>query len=91
MYQHGANGNLYPTQNLVAPEVGTLPVYFGIMSIHQLVDYSGKVNQPILITNFPNAVTSLGYNINLHIQEQLYNIYKYSNTFYNCTMLGEKR
>jgi hypothetical protein len=74
----------------VGPEVGTLPVYFGIMSIHQLMNYSGKVNQPIRITNFPNAVTSLGYNINLHMKEQLYKVYKYSNTYYNYTILGDK-
>lgn len=62
MYQHGAYGSLSPTQDLVAPQVGTLPVYFGRMPIHQLSDYSGKVNQPILISNFSDAVMKLGYN-----------------------------
>lgn len=62
MYKHGAYGQLNPTQDLVAPiGVATLPVYIGRLPVHQLMDYTGKVNQPILIQSFPDAQTKVGY------------------------------
>lgn len=62
-YKHGAFAELLPTQDFVAPKgVATLPVYYGIAPVHQLEDYSGKVNMPILIQRFPEAVANTGYN-----------------------------
>ena len=62
-YKHGAFGELLPTQDLVAPQnAGTLPVYIGRLPIHQLMDYAGKVNQPILVQNYSDAVQKVGYN-----------------------------
>ncbi|BAE83966.1 hypothetical protein [Desulfitobacterium hafniense] len=63
MYKHGVYGELLPTQDTIAPRgVGTLPVYFGRAPVHQLSDYSGAVNKPVLIQNFNDAVTKMGYN-----------------------------
>lgn len=63
MYKHGVYGGLLPTQDLLAPKgVATLPVYFGIAPVHQLTDYSGAVNKPILIQNFNEVVAKIGYN-----------------------------
>lgn len=63
MYQHGSYGNLYPTQDALSPSgVGTLPVYFGRLPVHHLMDYSGKVNKPILVHSYPDAAVKVGYN-----------------------------
>ncbi|AYO30253.1 phage tail sheath protein [Biomaibacter acetigenes] len=63
MYIHGAYADLQPTQDLIPPKgVSTLPVYFGRLPVHQLMDYSGKVNKPILVQSFSDAVTKVGYN-----------------------------
>lgn len=62
MYQHGSYGNLYPTTDALPPKgVGTLPVYFGRLPVHQLMDYTGKVHKPILVQSFPDAVSKVGY------------------------------
>ncbi|MGI5839286.1 MAG: phage tail sheath family protein [bacterium] len=63
MYKHGAYANLLPTQDFIPPAgVGTLPVYFGVAPVHQLMDYAGKVNKPILVRSFSEAVARAGYN-----------------------------
>lgn len=63
MYKHGSYAELLPTQDLVAPVgVATLPVYIGRLPIHQLMDYSGKVNKPILVQNYNDAALKVGYN-----------------------------
>lgn len=62
-YKHGAYGNLKATQgSLPQVALGTLPVYIGRLPIHQLMDYSGKVNQPILVNSHSDAATKVGYN-----------------------------
>ena len=63
MYRHGAYAEVQKTQEFVPPKgVGTLPVYFGILPVHQLMDYSGLVNKPILVQSFNDAVAKVGYN-----------------------------
>lgn len=62
MYIHGSYGNLQPSQDLIPAKVGTLPVYFGILPVHQLMDYTDKVNKPVLVQSYSEAVTSAGYN-----------------------------
>lgn len=63
MYKHGAYGELQPTQDIVTPQgSGTLPVYFGVLPVHQLADYAGKINQPILVQSYADAVQKVGYN-----------------------------
>lgn len=63
MYQHGSYANLQGTQDSVPPKgVATLPVYIGRSPVHQLADFSDKVNKPILIQSFSDAVLKLGYN-----------------------------
>lgn len=62
-YIHGAYGDLMATKDFVAPAgVGTLPVYFGKLPVHQLASYTGKVNQPLLIQSFNDGVAQCGYN-----------------------------
>ncbi|RII32888.1 phage tail sheath protein [Clostridium chromiireducens] len=51
-----------PTQDLTDVSAGTLPVYFGRLPVHQLTDYSGKVNKPIIVSSFTDAVSKVGYN-----------------------------
>lgn len=63
MYKHGVYAELYPTQDFTSPQgVSTLPIYFGIAPVHQLMDYSKAVNQPILIQNFDEVSAKTGYN-----------------------------
>ncbi len=65
MYKHGAFADLMATQDFVAPKgVATLPVYFGRLPVHQLLTFEDKVNEPILVKSFNDAVTKCGYNDN---------------------------
>ena len=62
-YKHGAFADLLATKDFVPPSgVSTLPVYFGRLPVHQLADYSDKINQPILVSSFNDAVSKCGYN-----------------------------
>lgn len=62
MYKHGSFAELQPTQDFIPlAGVATIPVYIGVLPIHQLMDYSGKVNQPILIQSFSDAQQKVGY------------------------------
>ncbi len=64
-YKHGTYGEMQATQDALSPSgVGTLPVYFGRLPIHQLMDYSGKVNTPILVQSFSDAQAKVGYSDN---------------------------
>lgn len=64
-YKHGAYGEIYPTQDALSPSgVGTLPVYFGRLPVHQLMDYSDKINTPILVQSFSDAQAKVGYSEN---------------------------
>ena len=63
MYKHGVYGELMPTTDAVSPQgVSTLPIYYGIAPVHQLADYSGAVNKPILIQSDSEAMAKVGYN-----------------------------
>jgi len=65
LYKHGTYADLQPTQDFIPlPGVATLPVYIGVLPIHQLIDYSGKVNQPILVQSFSDAQQKVGYSDN---------------------------
>lgn len=60
-YRHGVYADLQDTDNFLSPQgASTLPVYFGIAPVHQLADYSDKVNKPILMDVF--SAESVGYN-----------------------------
>lgn len=62
-YKHGAFANLLPTKDFVGvSSIATLPVYFGRLPVHQLADYSGAVNQPLLVQSFNDGVLQGGYN-----------------------------
>jgi Phage tail sheath protein FI len=62
-YQHGAFADILATKDYIPPKgVSTLPVYFGRLPVHQLVDYSGTINKPILVQSYNDAVTNVGYN-----------------------------
>ncbi|MGE5631709.1 MAG: phage tail sheath family protein [Caulobacteraceae bacterium] len=63
MYRHGAYADVQNTQEFVPPQgVATLPVYFGTLPVHQLMDYSNLVNKPILVQSYNDAVSKVGYN-----------------------------
>lgn len=63
MYQHGAFADILATKDYIPPKgVSTLPVYFGCLPVHQLEDYSGAVNKPVLVQSFQGAVSKVGYN-----------------------------
>ncbi|HEX9061998.1 MAG TPA: phage tail sheath protein [Clostridia bacterium] len=63
MYKHGSYGDLKATQDILSPaSVSTLPVYIGRLPVHQLPDYSGAVNKPVLVQSFQDAAAKVGYN-----------------------------
>lgn len=65
MYQHGAYADILATKDFIPPKgVGTLPVYFGRLPVHQLSDYSDVINKPILVQSYQDAVNKVGYNDN---------------------------
>lgn len=60
-YLHGIYANRIDGDSVVPKTSGTLPVYFGIAPVHQLEDYAGKVNVPILLTGAVQAIGQVGY------------------------------
>lgn len=60
-YLHGVYGELVGSGLTTAVSVGTLPVYFGLAPIHQLADYSGKVNVPLVLTSDEMGQRIAGY------------------------------
>ena len=61
-YKHGPYGEMQATQEASSPSgVGTLPVYIGRLPIHKLMDFTGKVNSPILVQSFADAQAKVGY------------------------------
>ncbi|WP_069997754.1 phage tail sheath protein [Cellulosilyticum sp. I15G10I2] len=62
MYKHGAFADIMATKDFIPPKsLGTLPVYFGTLPVHQFTDYTEKVNKPLLISSFKEAQTVAGY------------------------------
>jgi hypothetical protein len=62
MYKHGVFAEIMATKEFVPPKaLGTLPVYFGTLPVHQLEGYRDKVNRPILVSSFKEAQTLVGY------------------------------
>lgn len=63
MYKHGAFAEIMATKDFIPPKgVGTLPVYFGLLPVHQFMDYKDKINKPILVQSFNDASLRVGYN-----------------------------
>lgn len=64
IYKHGIYASRIPGDS-VSPEVsGTLPVYFGVAPVHQIENYEGKTNVPILLYDAAQAVREVGYSKN---------------------------
>jgi len=62
-YKHGVYGQSVPSQYQLPPDdVGTLPVYIGTAPVHQLADYAGAINVPILVSSYDAAKAVVGYN-----------------------------
>lgn len=61
-YLHGAYGSMVPTKDLTNITASTLPVYFGVLPVHQKSNYSNLVNKPILISSYDDAIDQVGYN-----------------------------
>ncbi len=62
MYKHGSYGEMKATTDFISASIGTIPVYIGRLPIHQLVDFSGKVNTPILVNSFSDSAQKCGWN-----------------------------
>lgn len=60
-YLRGTYGNIGDSRSQAATKADTAPVYIGAAPVHVLEDYSTKVNAPIRITSFTNAVRQVGY------------------------------
>ena len=61
-YRHGAFADQVDSQDYTSPSgVGTIPVYIGRAPVHQLADYAGKTNVPILISSWQDGVRKIGY------------------------------
>lgn len=61
-YKHGSYGEMQATTDFISTSIGTTPVYIGRLPIHQLADFSGKVNTPILVNSFSDAAQKCGWN-----------------------------
>lgn len=61
-YRHGVYADQEDSRDYTSPSgVGTVPVYIGRAPIHQLADYKGKTNVPILITSYQDGRRKIGY------------------------------
>lgn len=61
-YRHGAYADQEDSLDFTSPSgVGTVPVYIGRAPVHQLGDYAGKTNVPILITSWQDGRRKIGY------------------------------
>ncbi len=61
-YRHGAYADLEASRDYTSPSgAETIPVYIGRAPIHQLPDYSGKTDIPILISSWQDGISKIGY------------------------------
>lgn len=61
-YRHGAYADQQASRDYTSPSTaGSVPVYIGRAPVHQLADYSGTQNIPILITSWLDAMNKIGY------------------------------
>lgn len=61
-YRHGAYADPQDSRDYISPAgAGTVPVYIGRAPVHQLADYSGKTNVPILISSWQDGIRKIGY------------------------------
>jgi len=81
-YKHGSFAEMQATKDFVSSVIGTTPVYIGILPVHQLMDFSNKVNTPILVNSFSDAVMKCGWNdsnwANFDLCEAIYAHFKNS-------------
>lgn len=84
-YIHGAYGHIGESRSQPATKVTTAPVYIGTAPVHVLADYASKVNIPIRITSYADAVRKIGYSddwknyslceaIDAHFRNQIENV-----------------
>lgn len=61
-YRHGAYADQEDSKDYTSPSgVGTIPVYIGRAPIHQLANFAGKTNVPILISSWQDGRKKIGY------------------------------
>ncbi len=64
-YRHGAYADQVDSPDYTSPSgVGTIPVYIGRAPVHQLADYAGKNNVPILVSSWQDGLRKIGYSEN---------------------------
>lgn len=61
-YRHGAYADPEASRDYVSPPgIGTIPVYVGRAPVHQLADYAGRKDVPLLINSYNDAIQQIGY------------------------------
>lgn len=63
-YLYGAYGHIGETVAQNAVQAGTTVVYVGVAPVNLLREYDNTVNNPIKLTNYPNAQKTVGYSSN---------------------------
>lgn len=64
IYKHGVYGEYRPSNEQIVTTSNTIPIYVGVAPVHRVLDGSGKVNKPILISSLEEAQVELGYSDN---------------------------
>ena len=81
-YRHGAYADPEASRDYVSPPgIGTIPVYVGRAPVHQLADYAGRKDVPLLINSYNDAIQQIGYSDdweNYELSEAVYAHFKYS-------------
>jgi len=60
-YKHGTSADFGESVASSVAEVGSAVVYTGTAPVHQSTDYKAKVNIPVKLTNWAQAVSVMGY------------------------------
>ena len=79
-YRHGAYADPEASRDYVSPPgIGTIPVYVGRAPVHQLADYAGRKDVPLLINSYNDAIQQIGYSDdweNYELSEAVYAHFK---------------
>ncbi len=63
-YRHGVYAIFLPSGITIAAKSGTLPVYFGVAPVHQLMDPARKTGLPVLLESDTQVRERMGYSDN---------------------------
>lgn len=60
-YKHGTGGDFADSVAASIAKTGAAAVYVGTAPVHQVGDYKSKVNKPVKLTSWDQAVSVMGY------------------------------